>query len=190
MARPTSKSSIQLSNNDACTQVLLYVFGHLKQIGLRLNMYNIVWDSYHKPYRPRTNWVTTIIPTSVDHWSMIKNLGLKQQNMSFFSLMLSILVICIAVKVCYREGNLQVGDNDVGCQHKSTIGRDYRGTANTTRTGIPCQNWSDTQPHNHQFTTVGEHNFCRNPENSGVNKLWCRGERIIRYSNSIRIVFE
>ena len=87
--------------------------------------------------------------------------------------MLNVLVICMAVKACYGEGNLQVGDNDVGCQHKSTIGRDYRGTANTTRTGIPCQNWSDTQPHNHQFTTVGEHNFCRNPENSGVNKLWC-----------------
>ena len=80
--------------------------------------------------------------------------------------MLNLLTICMAAKICY-------GESDVGCQDKSTIGRDYNGTANTTRTGIPCQKWSDTQPHNHEFTMVGEHSFCRNPENSGVTKLWC-----------------
>ena len=42
----------------------------------------------------------------------------------------------------------------VGCQHKSTKGRDYRGGANTTVTGIPCQRWSDTQPHDHPLTHV------------------------------------
>ena len=85
--------------------------------------------------------------------------------MSLCSLV-NLLTICMAVKVCFGL------DNDE-CQHKSTMGRDYTGAVNTTRTGIPCQRWSDTQPHNHQFTNVGEHNFCRNPENSGVNKLWC-----------------
>ena len=38
------------------------------------------------------------------------------------------------------------GIHGVGCQHKSTLARDYRGTANTTKSGIPCQRWSDTQP--------------------------------------------
>ena len=44
--------------------------------------------------------------------------------------------------------------NAVGCQHKSTSGRDYRGAANTTSSGVPCQKWSDTQALDHPFTTI------------------------------------
>ena len=60
----------------------------------------------------------------------------------------------------------------IGCQQKSTSGRSYEGGANTTVDGIPCQKWSATQPHDHRFTNLGDHNFCRNPaaEFSGV---WC-----------------
>ena len=61
----------------------------------------------------------------------------------------------------------------IGCQYSATEGRDYRGTANTTKTGIPCQKWSDTQPHNHSFTHVGDHNFCRNPDGMDDQRVWC-----------------
>ena len=58
-----------------------------------------------------------------------------------------------------------------GCQQRSTSGRDYVGEANTTFDGIPCQKWSDTQPHDHSFTHVGDHNHCKNPNNAP--EVWC-----------------
>ena len=42
----------------------------------------------------------------------------------------------------------------IDCQQKSSRGRDYAGEANITAGGIPCQRWSDTEPHNHSFTHV------------------------------------
>ena len=63
---------------------------------------------------------------------------------------------------------------DIGCQHRSTSGRDYAGKANTTIDGIPCQKWSDTQAHDHRFTHVGDHNFCRNPIGANSqHQVWC-----------------
>ena len=48
------------------------------------------------------------------------------------------------------------------------------GEANTTVDGIPCQRWSDTKPHDHTFTHVGDHNFCRNPNGAGSqSQVWC-----------------
>ena len=66
----------------------------------------------------------------------------------------------------------------ISCQQRSISGYDYAGEANTTIEGIPCQKWSDTQPHDHPFTHVGDHNFCRNPIGSvwsGVShsQVWC-----------------
>ena len=58
------------------------------------------------------------------------------------------------------------------CQHKSTSGREYVGEANITVDRIPCQRWSDTEPHDHSFTHVGDHNFCRNPDGD-ANGVWC-----------------
>ena len=63
--------------------------------------------------------------------------------------------------------------NYVSCQQSSTSGRSYVGEANTTIDGIPCQRWSDTQPHDHGFTHVGDHNFCRNPNGASHSKVWC-----------------
>ena len=61
----------------------------------------------------------------------------------------------------------------IGCQQKSTSGRSYEGGANTTVDGIPCQKWSKTHPHNHNFTHVGDHNFCRNPDGAIESQVWC-----------------
>ena len=49
-----------------------------------------------------------------------------------------------------KQPVLVADQDDVGCQHKSTKGRDYRGGANTTLTGIPCKDWSDAQSLAHQ----------------------------------------
>ena len=62
---------------------------------------------------------------------------------------------------------------DISCQQKSTSGRSYLGEVNTTVDGIPCQKWSDTKPHDHEFSHVGEHNFCRNPYGSSHSQVWC-----------------
>ena len=61
----------------------------------------------------------------------------------------------------------------IDCQQRSTSGRDYVGKANTTDLGIPCQRWSDTHPHYHPFTQVGDHNFCRNPSEASSSQVWC-----------------
>ena len=61
----------------------------------------------------------------------------------------------------------------IGCQQRSTSGRDYAGEANTTKDGLPCQKWSETKPHDHSFTHVGDHNFCRNPNGVPAPEAWC-----------------
>ena len=48
----------------------------------------------------------------------------------------------------------------------------YTGTASVTSSGRPCQLWSSTTPHNHLFTGVGHHNYCRNP-NDARGGVWC-----------------
>ena len=85
-----------------------------------------------------------------------------------------LVTVCLAITFCSAADiNSEVFVKHVGCQHRSTSGRDYRGMANTTDNGIPCQKWSDTQPHDHKFTFVGDHNFCRNPTGSDADQAWC-----------------
>ena len=70
-------------------------------------------------------------------------------------------------------------EEGVGCQETvgkyeldTIVGADYRGTANTTTGGLTCQAWSVQEPHEHGRSDVGDHNYCRNPDekNGGV---WC-----------------
>ena len=83
----------------------------------------------------------------------------------------NILAILTYVDIVYSS--IEGGHLKIGCQQKSTSGRDYAGEANTTVDGIPCQRWSETQPHDHKFTHVGDHNFCRNPNGAFEPQGWC-----------------
>ena len=55
----------------------------------------------------------------------------------------------------------------------------YRGCQNTTKNGITCQKWTEQSPHKHNRTNenypnkgVGDHNYCRNPDNE-PHGIWC-----------------
>ena len=56
---------------------------------------------------------------------------------------------------------------------------DYRGTINTTSSGIPCQRWDSQSPHKHKHTPEDypwvalESNWCRNPEGPSSLGAWC-----------------
>lgn len=43
------------------------------------------------------------------------------------------------------------------------FGTTYKGTINFTINGLTCQKWSAITPHNHSYTWVGDHNYCRSP---------------------------
>ena len=66
----------------------------------------------------------------------------------------------------------------IECYTDSPKGRDYRGHISQTTSGKPCQKWTAQEPHSHVYTPtkypndgLGEHNFCRNPDDSA--KPWC-----------------
>ena len=91
-------------------------------------------------------------------------------NWTFPTMFLSFFVFCKCIaNVCSQPKRGQ----EIGCQHRFTKGHDYVGKANTTVDGIPCQRWSDKQPHDHRYTHVGDHNFCRNPDGSLQSKVFC-----------------
>ncbi|KAE8611786.1 hypothetical protein XENTR_v10012601 [Xenopus tropicalis] len=56
-------------------------------------------------------------------------------------------------------------------------GEGYRGKANTTTSGIPCQRWDSQTPHVHRFLPEKypckglDENYCRNPD--GSEAPWC-----------------
>merc|ERR1712080_699378 len=47
----------------------------------------------------------------------------------------------------------------------------YTGMMSKTKSGHTCQSWNSQSPHKHSFAYLGDHNYCRNPNNEpGV---WC-----------------
>ncbi|CAC5361395.1 unnamed protein product [Mytilus coruscus] len=62
---------------------------------------------------------------------------------------------------------------DVDECRKSTKGTEYKGRISLTQTGRTCQYWERQHPHKHVFSKLKtEHNYCRNPDNSG-RQPWC-----------------
>ena len=77
---------------------------------------------------------------------------------------------------------MTVGYKDFDCQVGN--GAFYKGDVNVTRSGKSCQNWKNPTVHFHNFTKVGDHNKCRNPD--GVAGAWCYTtltEKIWEYCN-------
>ena len=69
-----------------------------------------------------------------------------------------------------RQGRSEYSfSHDVGCQEGSPPGLDYTGIANMTEDGWACQVWAES---NSDFSYLGEHNHCRNP-NSDSWGVWC-----------------
>ena len=58
------------------------------------------------------------------------------------------------------------------CQEGNPPGASYSGRMNVTASGRTCQVWAATKPHEHDYTKVGEHNHCRNP-NGDLGGVWC-----------------
>lgn len=47
----------------------------------------------------------------------------------------------------------------------------YWGTVNQTDGGLRCQYWNEQLPNSHKYGHMGDHNFCRNPNNK--KQPWC-----------------
>ena len=59
------------------------------------------------------------------------------------------------------------------------LARDYRGINTATKSGKTCQKWTAQTPHSHGVTPenypeggLGDHNYCRNPDNE-PGGAWC-----------------
>merc|ERR1712048_290202 len=59
---------------------------------------------------------------------------------------------------------------DYNCTEIGGLQSDYDGNRAVTASGLRCQKWSSQSPHQHNHN-VGNHNFCRDPSNSG--RAWC-----------------
>ncbi|XP_069765677.1 hepatocyte growth factor-like isoform X3 [Narcine bancroftii] len=79
-----------------------------------------------------------------------------------------------AIKECVRNCD---HDLEVTTECFKDLGESYRGTMNTTPSGIPCQRWDSQTPHRHSFVPEDykckdlNKNYCRNPD--GAEAPWC-----------------
>ncbi|XP_072021373.1 scavenger receptor cysteine-rich domain-containing protein DMBT1-like [Amphiura filiformis] len=78
----------------------------------------------------------------------------------------NVVVVCLA----------EEADNECFSDSKA---RDYRGTVATTKYGNTCQKWTEQEPNEHDRTVenypgygLGDHNYCRNPDNEPEG-AWC-----------------
>jgi hypothetical protein len=62
----------------------------------------------------------------------------------------------------------------------NTASQKYKGTINTTISGLPCQRWVDNYPHQHFYrdnyaypdnNVTDAQNYCRDPNKKGY--IWC-----------------
>ncbi|KAG2459997.1 HGF factor, partial [Polypterus senegalus] len=78
------------------------------------------------------------------------------------------------IKVCDESMKL---DPNITYKCFRGQGEKYRGTVNTTPSGVKCQHWDSQFPHNHSYTPQNykcqdlRENYCRNPD--GAELPWC-----------------
>ncbi|XP_052090869.1 apolipoprotein(a)-like [Mytilus californianus] len=77
---------------------------------------------------------------------------------------------CNGIADCARSEDESFCDEISECL-EDEIGVLYRGRRNVTASGIPCQHWSSTSPHDHSYLFNAE-NYCRNSEKANVGP-WC-----------------
>ena len=70
----------------------------------------------------------------------------------------------VTVSTCFYPGCQNEGEGGL-------FGKDYEGNVAKTVSGLECQKWSEQKPHKHKSADVGEHNFCRNPDDH--KGVWC-----------------
>ncbi|XP_072276384.1 hepatocyte growth factor-like protein isoform X1 [Pyxicephalus adspersus] len=77
----------------------------------------------------------------------------------------------IRVAYCYQIKRCPDDVTDTGCFHEK--GETYNGSANRTRKGVPCRNWSEkTNDIQFSFGETLQENYCRNPDGDSHGP-WC-----------------
>lgn len=68
------------------------------------------------------------------------------------------------------------------CFNRSNLGKPFNANLSVTIGGRTCQSWASQTPHKHSFGHVGNHSYCRNPDN-WEGGPWC-------YTNEPTIPYE
>ena len=74
--------------------------------------------------------------------------------------------------MCSRSERTTSSQGNHKCQEGKPLGENYIGNVSQTLHYTRCQVWAASQPHEHNFTDLGEHNHCRNPDGKSGG-VWC-----------------